>query len=124
MENERAIRTATNRIKAFQSAREKEIDEALAALMQHGQGRRFVNWLLTLGRLGANPYSGQALSTMFNCGELNVAQRVLDRLLRVAPDQYIKMLKELENERHTDNAELARANSPSGDEYADADNGG
>jgi len=116
MDNDRAIRTATNKVNALRSAREKEIDEALAALMLHAQGRRLVNWLLTLGRLGNNPFTGQALSTMFNCGELNVAQRVLERLLTVAPDKYMIMLKELENERLSDARTLADAGSDSSDD--------
>lgn len=102
MDNDRAARTAHNRYHKREAERAREVDDAIVALTKHPQGRRLLYWLISLGRPGANPFTGNTLSTMFNCGELNIAQQITDRLIRVAPEAYILMLKEMENERLDD----------------------
>lgn len=120
MQNDRALRTATNKLQSQQLARDRQIDEALRAVMQHQQGRRFINWLLSLGKIGRNPYTGQALSTMFNCGELNTAQQLQARIIDLCPEQYLIMVKELEDERRSDAAYIDRARDDGDEDGADS----
>jgi hypothetical protein len=122
MDNDRAARTAQNRQRAREAERERETDESIKLIMSRANGRRFFYWLLSLGRPGQNPFTGNTLSTMFNCGELNVAQRVTDRLLRICPDFYVLMLKEMEDERLADarnTSALAASSDDGADEFGE-----
>lgn len=82
------------------------IDSALSESLANPQGRKFLWWLLTIGKIGAQPYSGNALNTAFACGELNVGQRILDRIISVSPEGYVRMMQESENERKERDQEL------------------
>lgn len=95
------------------------IESAISALATHAQGRKFLWWLLEIGRVGLQPYSGNALGTAFACGELNVGQRVLDRIIAVTPDGYISMMKENADERRKRDDELDRADGNSEFDYGD-----
>jgi hypothetical protein len=50
---------------------EQAIDGAIDALTQHPNGRKLLWWLLQIGRVGGQPFNGNALQTAFACGELN-----------------------------------------------------
>lgn len=76
-------------------------DEALRALLSVPNGRDFLWWLLDIGRIGLQPFTGVAASTDFNCGQLNVGQQILARILAVAPEGYLTMLKERQNVERT-----------------------
>jgi hypothetical protein len=97
------------------------IDSAISALLQHAHGKKFLWWLLEIGRVGGQPFTANSLHTAFNCGELNVGQRILDRLISVSPEGYVDMMKENENGRRIrDNAlasarDAARADRPGAD---------
>jgi hypothetical protein len=88
---------------------EEAIREALAALAQHRQGRKFLWWLLQIGGVGQQPYVNNALQTAFNCGTLNVGNQVLEAIAVAVPDGYIQMMKENADERATRDAELSAA---------------
>lgn len=92
--------------KSWAKQDELEIDAAITALFDHTHGRRFLWWLLEVGRVGTQPFTQNSLLTAFACGELNVGQRILDRMLFVSPDGYVSLLKEKENERNSRNNEL------------------
>jgi hypothetical protein len=49
--------------------------------------------------VGQQPFANNALQTAFACGELNVGQRVLDRITSVSPEGYLEMMKEMADER-------------------------
>lgn len=83
----------------WQKQDDTEIDGAINALFEHRNGRRLLWWLLTIGRVGTQPYAGNALNTAFSCGELNVGQQILDRMIAVSPDGYVNTMKENVNER-------------------------
>lgn len=89
------------------AAREDEIDTALAAVMSHSGGRRLLYWLLSLGQLGGNPFTNNALTTAFACGELNVAQRLQARMIEVNASSFTAMLVEMENERRENDTDRA-----------------
>lgn len=98
----------------WQEEDEAEIDGAIRALLEHRHGRRLLWWMLEIGGIGRQPFASNALLTSFNCGELNVGQRLLDRLIFVSPDGYVKMMKENADERNQRSGALERANTPSG----------
>lgn len=77
-----------------------ELDAAVSSLLQHPHGRRYLFWLLDIGKaVGANPFTGHALSTSFSCGEQNVGQQIMAHILEVSPDGFLLMLKEREDEK-------------------------
>lgn len=90
---------------------EEEIEAAIIALLDNAFGRRLLWWLLRIGRVGMQPYSGNALNTAFACGELNIGQQVLERILASSPQGYILMMTENEDERRSRDTALADAYS-------------
>jgi hypothetical protein len=109
--DDRILEKLVKRDKARRKAREVEIDESLRSVMSVAKGRRLIYWLLSIGKLGVNPFTGNALQTSFNCGELNVAQTLQARVIALAPNFYLEMLKEMEDERSGDSADYERTSS-------------
>lgn len=99
MIDERADQRRQKKLAAIEAKRKTDIDDAVRALVQHPQGRQYIYWILEIAGIGRNPYTGNALNTAFACGELNVGQRVQAHLIEVAPDAFLAMLKEKEEER-------------------------
>lgn len=101
---------AVDKLKStWEKADANEIDAAISALLEHRHGRRFLWWLLSIGKVGGQPYTNNALHTAFSCGELNIGNQVLDRVISTGPEGYIKMMKENADERSTRDDELGRA---------------
>lgn len=86
---------------------ERDIDDAVKSMLQHALGRKLLWWLLQIGRVGAQPFVQDPLITAFNCGELNIGQQVLARLISVDPQGYVTMQTEHANEHVQRTAELA-----------------
>lgn len=99
MDREHAERARNRRLAEIAKRQKADVDDAIRALVMHSQGRQLIYWLLELGQMGKNPHSLNALATAFACGEMNVSQKILDRLLEVAPTAYVQMLTEKEEER-------------------------
>jgi hypothetical protein len=70
-------------------------------------------------KIGLQPYANNALNTAFNCGELNVGQRILDRIISVSPEGYLLMMKENNDEVKERDAELDRERNGGVDDTAD-----
>jgi hypothetical protein len=92
--------------------REREADLAkrdfVRAGMGHRQGREFFYWLLGITGLKSNPFTTNALSTAFRCGEANIGQQIEGLLIEVAPKLYLEMLEEQESGRsRTDDSDPA-----------------
>lgn len=85
---------------------ELKIGSAVGKALANVEGRKFLWWLLEIGKIGNQPYAGNALNTAFACGELNVGQRILDRIISVSPEGYLIMMKENADERKERDAEL------------------
>ena len=107
---------------------EREIDDAIGDLLQHAHGRRLLYWLLEIGKaIGINPFTANALTTAFACGEQNIGQQIMVRILDKHPDSFLEMLKERANERNTRDASLtgdstdtpSSGGSEEGDGYLD-----
>lgn len=97
-----------------------QIDAAITALLDHRHGRRLLWWMLEIGGVGRQPFAANALHTAFNCGELNVGQRLLDRIIFVSPQGYVNMMKENADERNTRAESLERANADARAHTSDA----
>ena len=92
------------------------VDDAMRALLAHANGRKFLWNLLRIGKVGVQPFTANALTTSFNCGEMNVGQQILDHIIEVDPAGYVQMMKESEDERSTRDTALRGA-------YSQPDNG-
>lgn len=92
----------------WQKQDQTDRQEALAALMQHSKGRALLNYWLQLGKaIGVNPFSGNALQTAFNCGELEVGQRMMTEVIEADPEGFLTLLREQANVKSSRAAELA-----------------
>lgn len=90
----------------WQKEDELKIDSAVSRFVADREGRKFLWWLLEIGRVGLQPYANNALNTAFNCGEMNVGQRILDRIISVSPEGYLTMMKENSDEVKERDAQL------------------
>jgi hypothetical protein len=87
------------------------VDFVYAELLKTVQGRKFLFDQLALCKVGQQPFTSNALSMSFNCGELNVGQQILTRILSVDPDGWVQMQKEANDvyRERTDSLANARA---------------
>lgn len=83
------------------------ISETITALQKHRQGRKFLWWLLEVGGVNTQPFAHNALQTSFNCGVMNVGNRILEAVTEASPEGYMNMMKENADERRTRDSELA-----------------
>lgn len=101
-DEDQAMRAAQRRerrkVKREQQLREKVI----STLMQHREGRDFMWWLLGIGRIGSQPFTNNALTTAFNCGELNVGQQIQAAIIESSPASYVQMMKEQADDARPD----------------------
>lgn len=81
-----------------------DIDETIRVLLQLAKGQKFLWWLLQVGKVGMQPFTGDRNTTDFQCGELNVGQQILARYIDVNPLGYAEMQMERkrEDERRDD----------------------
>lgn len=84
-----------------------EIETVYTSLLNSPSGRKFLFYLLGLGKIGHNPFTSNALSTSFACGELNVGQRILADILSANPEGWILMQREANDEYRTRTQSLA-----------------
>lgn len=73
---------------------QEERDYVVSTLLGDPKGREYLWWLLAITKVNANPFAGNALTTSFACGEMNVGQQILAHILEVNPAGYVQMLKE------------------------------
>ena len=73
-------------------------DSFIEAAMATPQGRTFFYWLMEIGHVYRNPFTANALTTSFACGELNVGQQVQALLEEIVPAHYLHMKKERKEE--------------------------
>lgn len=85
------------------------IEAAIRANLASYEGRKFLWRLFELGRVGTQPFSGNALTTAFGCGELNVGNGILQLISEVDPMAYGRMMQEHLDE-HTRRYPDTRAN--------------
>jgi hypothetical protein len=90
----------------------------LTALLAHKEGRRFIWWLLQIGKaIGAQPYSqGDPHQTSFSCGEMQVGNKILAELIHADGEAYLKMMLEMQRDhtRRNDAIRSATRNAATG----------
>jgi hypothetical protein len=122
-EDEIARRTL-KRQEGWRKADEKELANAIVAMLDHKETRRYIYWLLEITHsIHQNPYRGNFGDTAFACGEQNIGQRVLAHLVECAPEGYLTLLKERADERRTREADLAGIQSGNPDRDHNAGDG-
>ncbi len=90
----------------------RDIDEFLRQMLALRQGRTYFWNLLASCGIGRNPFSADALTMAFAAGEMNVGQRILADIIRVAPERYIEMMGE-QNERRSTSDDAGTSDSGS-----------
>ncbi len=87
--------------------------DAVHSLFSTADGRTFLYWLLQItNAMGRSPFTGNALTTSFECGQHNIGLQVMHEMLDIAPDQFFLMLKEKADERtYRDGATSAHADT-------------
>ncbi len=83
---------------------DQRIDRAFMQLLDNPEGQQFVWWLLQIGRVGNQPFTSDPAITAFNCGELNVGNQILARLISVSPQGYVNLqtIRKAEDDRRTE----------------------
>jgi hypothetical protein len=94
------------------------IADAKAAFLQHAMGmvdgRIYFYELLTgCGVFLSSVYARSALDTAYNCGTRDVGQQILNDIMRVCPDDYLKMMREANARTITDTVRRARSDEDS-----------
>lgn len=79
--------------------RQQNIDNFISAALSRPEGRDFFYWLLEICHMGITPFTGNALTTAFQCGEENIGKIVQAQIIQVAPEAYFQMLRDREKER-------------------------
>lgn len=102
------------RIRKFQESDRAAIQTAIRTSLSSYEGRKLLWHLLEIGKIGTQPFNGNALGTSFACGELNVGQRILADILEVDPMAYGRMMQENLDE-HTRRYPITNPDSDSGD---------
>lgn len=102
MMDERDEKKRNKRLADLEKRRVFARDDFVRAALGTPQGRTFIYWLLEIGHIHRNPFTSNALTTSFACGELNVGKQVEALALTIAPDDFLRMLKERKEEE--DNA--------------------
>lgn len=96
--NEADEKQRFDKLKRIEAQRKLRLDNFVSEAMKLREGREFFYWLLELGRIGRNPFTANALTTSFNCGEQNVGLQIQAHIIATAPKDYLKMLTEKEEE--------------------------
>jgi len=95
-------RKELRKARAAEKRTDDSVDTATRALLTSPDGRSFLWWLLDITRYGGTPWTTNALTTSFNCGEQNIGQQLLARLTSVDPEGFLNLLKERNDDRHDD----------------------
>ncbi len=101
--------TKTDLIKTWNDNDQHEIELAIRDLLASAAGRRLLRRWLEFGKIGVNPFTTNALTMAFGCGELNVGQQVLADIMAVSPDGWLLMQKEVADEQRNRSSALDTA---------------
>lgn len=80
-----------------------EIEEQYRELLNTPRGRQFLFYLLGLSKFMNNPFTGNALTTSFNCGEQSIGQKIMADITLVDPIGWSKMQQEANDVDRTRN---------------------
>ena len=100
--DDKADRKRFRKLAQVEKERKFSIDEFVREAMKIPQGRLYFNWLLEMTGVNRNPFTSNALTTSFVCGELNIGQQIQAHIVDIAPADYIKMLQATQKEPEND----------------------
>jgi hypothetical protein len=110
----------TRRQREWLKTDKRELDDAVKAMILHRATRRYLYWLLDIGKaIGQNAFTSEALTTAFQCGEQNIGNQVMAHLIEVVPDGFLELLKEMRDERTRRDTELGKLRDAGVDSAAD-----
>jgi hypothetical protein len=99
----------TRRQREWLKTDQQKLDDAVKAMLQHAATRRYLYWLMEIGKaIGVNAFTADPMTTAFQCGEQNVGQQVMAHLIEVAPDGFLELLREMGDERNRRDTELGQ----------------
>jgi hypothetical protein len=78
-----------------------EIETQYRELLSTPRGRKFLFYLLGLTKFMQNPFTGNALTTSFNCGEMSIGQRLMADITSVDPIGWSRMQQEVNDADRT-----------------------
>lgn len=113
-ERKTELAKALEKLSEFQ---EKEIDKALSRLGQTDDGRKLLWWLLQIGGVGTQPFAANALNMSFNCGVLDVGNKILARIVTVDAAVYVRMMQENDSVYRELERRFTTDPDASGDDY-------
>lgn len=96
--DEKADQVRFNKLKAVEKQKRLRLNAFVSAAMTTPQGREYFYWLMEIAHIGRNPFTANALSTSFECGELNIGQQIQSHIMEVAPAHYLKMVQDKQEE--------------------------
>lgn len=96
-DKEAQANAANARLAEFAKAEEAKATFAMRALLSSIEGRALLWWLLRIGGVGLQPFQGDPYKTAFNCGELNVGQQILAKVIETEPAGYVRLLEDQQN---------------------------
>lgn len=97
-DSDRKARQTQRKLRDRGKATSLQIDNAIRQATKSPEGRKFLWWLLQIGKVNTQPFTTNAITTAFNCGELNVGNTILARITEVDPASYVQMQQESLNE--------------------------
>jgi hypothetical protein len=106
---------------------EADIDSFIAGMLASAKGKKFLWWLLQIGKYGVNPFSPDVTTMAFQAGEMNVGSAILARVIDVNPLGFaeLQLERKNENERRNESAKRIADGTDlfaSGDDDANASN--
>lgn len=103
--DEKAEKKLNKKLADRERQRQLRRDEFVKAACTTPEGREYFYWLMEITRVNSNPFTGNALSTMFGCGELEVGRVVREHLVKITPKGYLHILTEKQEEEVNDRLE-------------------
>lgn len=82
--------------------RKLKLDDFVRAACKTQEGREYLWWLMEICKVAQQPFTGNALGTSFNCGELNIGIQIRDQLINATPQGYLNILTEKQKEEEDD----------------------
>ena len=95
---EKLERKRTKQLQSAERQRKIQRDDFVKAALTTAQGRAYIWWIMEIAKTHYQPFTGNALTTSFNCGEMNIGKQILAHVLEVAPKGYLDMLAEKQEE--------------------------
>ena len=106
--NPRHIKLAQKSAKAIADSKSGFINHIMGLV----DGRTFIHDLLaSCGVFEQTVFTGDALTTAFNCGRHSIGQQLVDDIMRVCPDDFVKMKREANARNASDDARRSRSDA-------------